>query len=184
MKIPNSIRIAGVEYEVEIVPNLMDGANAVYGHIDYSNSIISLSDTFGTEHQKRCQILWHEILHGIRENNGMEIKNEEAVVDMFAKGIYQVLQDNARRLFDIYTVEMPPCKVGDTVYIIDRGDEESTDFALGVKLLKIIMSESGFEYVVDLPIGFKLEQALQLGTTLFLTKEDANKAIEEERKNG
>ena len=101
MKIPESIRIAGVEYKVSIEPNLMKGATAAYGHIDYKNSIIELSDTVGTEHQKRCLILWHEILHGIRENNGMEIENEEAVVDMFAKGIYQVLQDNGARLFDI-----------------------------------------------------------------------------------
>ena len=101
MKIPKSVRIAGVEYEIELVQNLNDGTNMAYGHIDYENSIISLSDTNGTEHQRRCQILWHEILHGIRENNGMKIANEEAVVDMFAKGIYQVLQDNGERLFDI-----------------------------------------------------------------------------------
>lgn len=101
MKIPNSVRIAGVEYEVVIRPHLMNGAYSAYGYIDYENSRIELSDTFGTEHQKRCQILWHEILHGIRENNGMEIENEEEVVTMFAKGIYQVLQDNGKRLFDI-----------------------------------------------------------------------------------
>ncbi len=101
MKIPNSVRIAGVEYKIVVTPNLMSGATAAYGHIDYENSVIELSDTFGVEHQKRCQILWHEILHGIRENNGMEIENEEAIVDMFAKGIYQVLQDNGARLFDI-----------------------------------------------------------------------------------
>lgn len=101
MKIPESVRIAGVEYKVVIVSNLMSGATAAYGHIDYDNTRIELSDTFGAEHQKRCQILWHEILHGIRENNGMEIENEEAVVDMFAKGIYQVLQDNGARFFDI-----------------------------------------------------------------------------------
>ena len=101
MKIPESVRIAGVEYRVILTPNLMNGANAAYGHIDYENSVIELSDTFGTEHQKRCQILWHEILHGIRENNGMEIENEEAVVDMFAKGIYQVMQDNGARFFDL-----------------------------------------------------------------------------------
>lgn len=105
MKIPESIRIAGVEYKVIITPNLMSGSVAAYGHIDYENSVIELSDTFGTEHQKRCQILWHEILHGIRENNGMEIENEEAVVEMFSKGIYQVLQDNGARLFDIATTE-------------------------------------------------------------------------------
>lgn len=105
MKIPESIRIAGVEYEVVLVPNLMCGATAAYGHIDYENYVISLSDTFGTEHQKRCQILWHEILHGIRENNGMKIENEEDVVEMFSKGIYQVLQDNGLRLFDIGETE-------------------------------------------------------------------------------
>ena len=101
MKIPESIRIAGVEYEVVVVPNLNNGVNLAYGHIDFENSRISLSDTIGTEHQKRCQILWHEILHGLRQNNGMEIENEEAIVDMFAKGIYQILQDNGARFFDI-----------------------------------------------------------------------------------
>lgn len=101
MKIPESVRIAGVEYRIAIVPNLMHGATAAYGHIDYDNSVIELSDTFGTEHQRRCQILLHEILHGVREANGMEIENEEAVVDMFAKGIYQVLQDNGARFFDL-----------------------------------------------------------------------------------
>ena len=101
MKIPESIRIAGVEYAIVTVPNLMNGATAAYGHIDFENSVIELSDTFGTEHQKRCLILWHEILHGIREANGLEIEDEERIVDMFAKGIYQVLQDNGRRLFNI-----------------------------------------------------------------------------------
>lgn len=101
MKIPESIRIAGIEYKVVLMPHLMHGATAAYGHIDFENSIISLSDTFGTEHQKRCTILLHEILHGIREANGLEIEDEERVVDMFAKGLYQVLQDNGARLFDI-----------------------------------------------------------------------------------
>ena len=31
----------------------------------------------------------------------MEIENEESIVDMFAKGIYQVLQDNGSRFFDL-----------------------------------------------------------------------------------
>ena len=45
MKIPESVRIAGVEYKVNIVPNLMNGSTAAYGHIDYDNSTIELSDT-------------------------------------------------------------------------------------------------------------------------------------------
>ena len=101
MKIPNSVRIGGVEYSVEYVENLNNGVNLAYGHIDFDNCIIELSSTLGTAHEKQCHTLWHEILHGIREHAGLEIKNEEAIVDMFAKGIYQVLQDNGRRLFDI-----------------------------------------------------------------------------------
>lgn len=101
MKIPSSVRIAGVEYKIEYVPYLNNGENLAYGYISYDDCAIQLSDTAGTAHEKRCVTLWHEILHGIRESNGMEIENEEAVVDMFARGIYQVLQDNGRRLFDI-----------------------------------------------------------------------------------
>lgn len=101
MKIPESVRIGGVEYIVEYVPNLNDGVNLAYGHIDYENCKIELSDTCGTSHQKRCQTLLHEVLHGIRQHAGLEIQNEEEVVEMFAKGIYQVLQDNGGRLFDL-----------------------------------------------------------------------------------
>ena len=101
MKIPDSVRIGGVEYSVKYVDWLNDGINMCYGLIDYGDCTISLSATAGTGHEKQCRTLWHEILHGIREHAGLEIENEEAVVEMFAKGIYQVLQDNGHRLFDI-----------------------------------------------------------------------------------
>lgn len=105
MKIPKSVRIGGVEYTVVYTPKLNNGVQMAYGHIDYDNCIIELSDTVGTGHEKRCLILWHEILHGIREHAGLEIENEEAVVDVLARGIYQVLQDNGGRLFDLERVD-------------------------------------------------------------------------------
>lgn len=101
MMIPESVRIGGVEYVVKYTPNLNDGVNMAYGRISYEDCTIELSDTVGKGHEKRCRILWHEILHGIREHAGLEIENEEAIVDMFSKGIYQVLQDNGRRFFDL-----------------------------------------------------------------------------------
>lgn len=101
MKIPESIRIGGVEYEIiDNVPALNDGQNLLYGQIDYHNNTIELSD-IAKGHQTKCLTLWHEILHGIRNHAGLDVENEEAVVEMFARGIYQVLQDNGRRLFDL-----------------------------------------------------------------------------------
>ena len=101
MKIPNSVRIGGVEYEVLYTPNLRLGTELCYGAISYDNGTIELSETDGLGHEHQCITLWHEILHGIREHACMQIENEEEIVEMFSKGIYQVLQDNGRRFFDI-----------------------------------------------------------------------------------
>lgn len=99
MKIPESVRIGGVEYPVEKKERLIDGTNVLAGQIDYMASKIYLSADLG--HQTQCQSLLHEILHGIREHAGMQIENEEAIVEMYSKGLYQVLQDNGARLFDL-----------------------------------------------------------------------------------
>ena len=101
MKIPESVRIGGVEYAIEHQPDVNDGERVCYGKINYEDNIIQLSTTRGLGYQFKCITLLHEILHGIQNHAGIEIQNEEAVVDMFAKGIYQVLQDNGKRLFDI-----------------------------------------------------------------------------------
>lgn len=101
MKLPESVRIGGVEYVViDNVPALNDGQNLLLGQINYHENTIKLSDV-AQGHQTKCITLWHEILHGIRNHAGLEIENEEDVVDMFARGIYQVLQDNGARLFDL-----------------------------------------------------------------------------------
>lgn len=101
MKIPESVRIGGVEYEVQYQENLRIDNDLCYGYISYDDSTITLSSSDGTGHQRRCVTLWHEILHGIQEHSGIPVENEEEVIEMFSKGIYQVLQDNGRRLFDL-----------------------------------------------------------------------------------
>lgn len=105
MKIPESVRIGGVEYEIEYVENLRQGSRLLYGQIDFENDKLRLSTSDGVGHQHRCITLLHEVLHGIREHSCMEIENEEEVVEMFSKGLYQFLQDNGCRLFDIKSKE-------------------------------------------------------------------------------
>ena len=101
MKIPRSVRIGGVEYEViDNVSGLNDGQNVLAGEINYNDSVIRLNEVVAG-HQMKCITLWHEILHGIRNHAGIEIADEETVVELFARGIYQVLQDNGARLFDL-----------------------------------------------------------------------------------
>ena len=101
MKIPAEVRIGGVEYTVvEDCPSLNDGQNLLYGEIDYRDSEIRLTDIV-KGHQTKCITLWHEILHGIFEHACLHPENEEQVVEILSKGIYQVLQDNGGTLFDI-----------------------------------------------------------------------------------
>ena len=101
MKIPESVRIGGVEYKIiDNVHGLNDGLNVLAGEINYNDSIIRLNEVI-EGHQMKCITLLHEILHGIRNHAGVEIENEEVVVELFARGIYQVLQDNGARLFDL-----------------------------------------------------------------------------------
>ena len=101
MKIPNSIRIAGVEYAVKIEPHARSVGRVLAGYIDYEENVIALSEESNKCHERMCITLLHEVLHGIVEANGMQVDKEEAVVEMFARGLYQVLQDNGGRLFDL-----------------------------------------------------------------------------------
>lgn len=106
MKIPETIRLNGVDYRVIWKDDLHDDTHMLMGEIVYGESAIYLNPKV-QDHQHACLTLWHEILHGIVEHfniSGAENrmpKTEEETVEMFARGVYQVLQDNGRALFDI-----------------------------------------------------------------------------------
>ena len=104
MKIPESVRIGGVEYAIEEVEIARLGPNLCYGTIDYTGSTIQLSTMDDASHQHKCITLWHEILHGLLEHACVHLENEEEVVDVLGKGVYQVLQDNGGRFFDLKEV--------------------------------------------------------------------------------
>lgn len=101
MKIPDKVRICGIDYTVELVSSLDNGSDVLYGKIDHKNSVIYLNKG-NHAHQYQCITLLHEILHGIENYARLELgKNTEYILDVLAFGLYQVLQDNGRALFDL-----------------------------------------------------------------------------------
>lgn len=76
------------------------------------------------------------------------------------------------------TVEIP-CKVGDTVYIIDEcGDGECVeDYVLDVKVLQFFINEHGIGVDLALPLGMRVNTWMVVGKNVFLTKEEAEKAL-------
>ena len=80
------------------------------------------------------------------------------------------------------SIIVPPCKVGDTVYIIDEADEGSEPYVLGVIVTVIGYDISGFWLTMNLPLGFKQSAHIgerSFGKTVFLTREEAEKALKE-----
>lgn len=102
MKIPDTVRIAGVNYPVDFVPSLNDGEKMLYGQVDLEQTCIRLNpDVAGYQHQ--CITLWHEILHALINNAHirMERDKEEEIVEALSRGVYMVLQDNGAAFFDL-----------------------------------------------------------------------------------
>lgn len=87
-----SVKIGGIYYSVEVVPELRDGDIRLNGWIQYDLSKISLDAKMGE--QMAFQTLWHEILHGIATQAGRNSELKEPMIEALAHGIVQVLKDN------------------------------------------------------------------------------------------
>lgn len=100
MKIPEKIRIGGIEYEIVHESRMNDGRVLLAGQIRYMECQIALADE--SSHEYKCLSLWHEIMHGIEEQSQIDLgEDRERIIEAFARGVYQVLQDNGGRLFDL-----------------------------------------------------------------------------------
>ena len=99
MKIPNSVRIGGVEYTVKREMDLNDGANMLYGRVDWESSEILLKHDMGQQHSGVT--LWHEIVHALLFHSCAKLdeETEERVAEVLGLGLYQVLEDNHDRFY-------------------------------------------------------------------------------------
>jgi hypothetical protein len=91
---PNKeIRIGPIVFKVVLVWRLTaeDNTKKIDGHIVYSSSEIKIEA--GLEEQRKRQVIWHEIIHGILTQAGIYDQDEKAV-DVLAHGVMDVLHDN------------------------------------------------------------------------------------------
>lgn len=97
-------------------------------------------------------------------------KCEKAADALIAKGFRRQSEN---------TIELP-CKVGDTVYIIDDAvDECSEPYVLAVEVLQFFINKHGIAVDLKLPLGLRANTWAVIGKNVFLTEAEAEKALAE-----
>jgi hypothetical protein len=95
-------------------------------------------------------------------------KCEKAADALIAKGFSRQSEN---------TIELP-CKIGDTVYIIDdSADEYGEPYVLAVKVLQFFINENGIALDLKMPLGLRMNTWAIVGKNVFLTEAEAEKAL-------
>lgn len=85
------IKVGAIVYQVEIVDDLRDGDQKLSGWIRHTDSLILLEAALSS--QMGRHVLWHEIIHSIFEQAGID-DQDERIIQVLAYGIMGVLKDN------------------------------------------------------------------------------------------
>lgn len=85
-----SVKVAGINYSVENIKDLMADHN-VYGQVTYHNNKITMDDSLASQRQESVFI--HELFHAILFEAGYDDHDEE-MVRRISNVLYQVLKDN------------------------------------------------------------------------------------------
>lgn len=87
------IKIGGLDYELIEEYNLCaeDGTKRLNGHIIYDKCQIKVDQNLNQ--QVKAVTVWHEVLHGILTQAGVE-EHDEKLIEILSYGIVQVLRDN------------------------------------------------------------------------------------------
>lgn len=94
----NKVRIDAVDYDISHTKEALLVSNmACKGRIDYDKNLIEITTDEVGENQQALTLM-HEIVHGIVHERGITNliadKDQETVVDQFAKGVTNLIRDN------------------------------------------------------------------------------------------
>lgn len=94
MNIPKQVKVGGLSYKIEETEEpILVNNQLCYGSADYGKEIIKLSSSLQSQRGKKITFL-HELFHCIFNDRCIENEDEEYLVDVLAKGLYQVIIDN------------------------------------------------------------------------------------------
>lgn len=109
----------------------------------------------------------------------------ERLIEILSKPIYPKVGVDPAEVVADYLLDngviVPPCKVGDKVYIIDEDYATECDepCVVEVGVLMLFIGKHGIAVDLSLPLGFRLNTMAAVGKNVFLTREEAEKALRE-----
>jgi hypothetical protein len=94
MKIPKSLFIGAVKYEIEICEKIPGPESGALAYIEYDKTKIWVAR--GEASEQISQIaLCHEIVHAmLREISGDRLMKDERIVDLLARQLYTLIEKN------------------------------------------------------------------------------------------
>lgn len=108
MNIPQSVKIGGKVYRVEVTDKLTLGKANVSAEIDYMELVIRIHPS---ARGKMEADFWHEVVHGILDHLGYSRHNEKKV-DELANAFYMVIRDNPKIFGKDENLKPPASKSG------------------------------------------------------------------------
>ena len=90
---PATVRIGPLKYRVRYVDHI-DGDEGETVTADKDPLKCKIRILSSLCKQEKRVALWHEVLHIILDINGVEVKHEEALIQMLSHRLMEVLQDN------------------------------------------------------------------------------------------
>lgn len=92
--IPAVVRVGSCDYAVEFVEHpLTLNDKECLGVVDFNMHRISINSNLGDRQQHELTFL-HELLHAIVHERGLELENEELIVNELTRGLHQIIRDN------------------------------------------------------------------------------------------